>query len=96
MILSMALYTIFQLGQALAHNFATLIIIRFLTGFFAVAPLTNSGGDLSRGYGIHLCTDLQALGIIADMWGAEGRGPALNLFVCTLFMGPVMGPIVSG
>ncbi|KAF8235704.1 MFS polyamine transporter [Tricholoma matsutake] len=78
MILSMALYAIFQLGQALAHNFATLIIIRFLTGFFAVAPLTNSGG------------------IIADMWGAEGRGPALNLFVCTLFMGPVMGPIVSG
>jgi MFS transporter, DHA1 family, multidrug resistance protein len=36
------------------------------------------------------------LGIIADLWGAEGRGPALNLFVGMLFMGPVMGPIVSG
>jgi hypothetical protein len=43
-----------------------------------------------------LCTDFPDLGTIADIWGAEGRGPALNLVVGTLFMGPVVGPIVSG
>jgi hypothetical protein len=44
----MTFYTLFQLGQALAQNFGTLIVTRFLSGFFAVAPLTNSGGDLPK------------------------------------------------
>ena len=38
-----ALYTLTQVGSALAPNTATLLIFRFLGGFFAAAPLTNSG-----------------------------------------------------
>ncbi|KAI0030043.1 MFS polyamine transporter [Vararia minispora EC-137] len=44
---TMVLYTIFMLGQALAHNIETLLVTRFLSGFFACAPLTNSGGVIA-------------------------------------------------
>ncbi|KAI0644022.1 MFS polyamine transporter [Trametes meyenii] len=37
-------YVLFHLGQSLAHNIATLLVTRFLTGVFACAPLTNCGG----------------------------------------------------
>jgi MFS family permease len=42
----MTAYTLLHLGQALAPNIQTLLITRFFSGFFAVAPLTNSGGTL--------------------------------------------------
>jgi len=42
--LMVTLYTLFHLGQGLAHNIETLLVTRFLSGFFAVAPLTNTGG----------------------------------------------------
>jgi len=35
-------------------------------------------------------------GVIADMWSAEGRGPATSLFAASTFLGPVLGPIVGG
>ncbi|CDO78123.1 hypothetical protein BN946_scf184725.g2 [Trametes cinnabarina] len=41
---TLVLYVLFHLGQALAHNMATLLVTRFLTGLFACAPLTNCGG----------------------------------------------------
>lgn len=74
----MVSYTIFILGQALARNIETLLVTRFLSGFFAVAPLTNSSG------------------VIADIWSAAGRGPATSLFTASVFLGPVLGPIVAG
>jgi len=37
------LYTLTQVGNALVPNTAALLIFRFLGGFFAAAPLTNSG-----------------------------------------------------
>ncbi|KAG6843826.1 hypothetical protein H0H87_012885 [Tephrocybe sp. NHM501043] len=77
-ILTMTLYTLLTLGQALAHNIETLLITRFLCGFFAVAPLTNCGG------------------VIADIWSAAGRGPATSMFTASVFIGPVIGPIISG
>ena len=40
----MTAYTLSILGQALAPNIETLLVARFFSGFFAVAPLTNSGG----------------------------------------------------
>lgn len=43
---TMLIYTLFILGQALAHNYETLLITRFLAGVFAAAPLTNSTGVL--------------------------------------------------
>ncbi|TFY75862.1 hypothetical protein EWM64_g8151 [Hericium alpestre] len=44
---TLSLYTLFILGQALAHNTATLLITRLLSGFFAVAPLTMAGGVIA-------------------------------------------------
>ncbi|KAJ7732657.1 MFS general substrate transporter [Mycena metata] len=43
-IFTMTLYTLFHLGQALAPNIETLLITRFLSGLFGVAPLVNGGG----------------------------------------------------
>ncbi|TFK83428.1 MFS polyamine transporter [Polyporus arcularius HHB13444] len=40
----LVVYVLFHLGQALAHNIATLLVTRFLTGVFACAPLTICGG----------------------------------------------------
>ncbi|KAF5351226.1 hypothetical protein D9756_008160 [Leucocoprinus leucothites] len=76
--LTLTLYTLFHLGQTLAPNIQTLLITRFFSGFFAVAPLTNCGG------------------VIADIWPAVGRGPATSLFTASVFLGPVLGPIISG
>lgn len=36
-----------HIGLALAPNIGTIIVIRFLAGFFGSAPLTNSGGTIS-------------------------------------------------
>ncbi|PPR04190.1 hypothetical protein CVT24_010738 [Panaeolus cyanescens] len=77
-VLTLSCYTLFHLGQALAQNIETLLVTRFLGGFFAVAPLTNCGG------------------VIADIWPAIGRGPATSLFTASVFLGPVLGPIVAG
>lgn len=43
----MTAYTLFILGQALALNIETLIVTRFFSGFFAVAPPTVAGGKHS-------------------------------------------------
>lgn len=77
-IVTLSLYVMFHLGQALAHNMETLLVTRFLSGFFACAPLTMGGG------------------LIADIWDSEGRGPATSVFSTTVFLGPVLGPLVSG
>ncbi|KAE9394341.1 MFS general substrate transporter [Gymnopus androsaceus JB14] len=35
-------------------------------------------------------------GLLADIWPAEGRGPATSLFTASVFLGPVLGPLVAG
>ncbi|KIY53724.1 MFS polyamine transporter [Fistulina hepatica ATCC 64428] len=45
--LTMSMYTIFHLGQSLAPNITTLLVTRFLCGFFAVAPITNCSGVIA-------------------------------------------------
>ncbi|KAJ7071146.1 major facilitator superfamily domain-containing protein [Mycena amicta] len=40
-------YTLFQVGAALAKNGASILVFRFLGGVFAAAPLTNSGAIIS-------------------------------------------------
>ena len=77
-ILTMTIYTLFILGQALADNIQTLLVTRFFSGFFGVAPLINSGG------------------VIADIFPADGRGLATSLIAAGIFLGPVLGPVVSG
>jgi hypothetical protein len=88
-------YTLFILGQALAPNIETLLVTRFFSGFFAVAPLTNSGGKYLFLGGIFFSLNLSS-GVIADIWPAVGRGPAMTLFSASVFLGPVLGPIVAG
>jgi MFS transporter, DHA1 family, multidrug resistance protein len=44
---TLATYTLFHIGQARANNMTTLLVTRFLCGFFAVAPLTNSTGVIA-------------------------------------------------
>ncbi|KIK53036.1 hypothetical protein GYMLUDRAFT_179447 [Collybiopsis luxurians FD-317 M1] len=58
---AMCIYTIFFLGEALATNIQTVLIIRFFSGVFASAPLIISGGILAdiwnsqgRGYAVSL------------------------------------------
>ncbi|KIK54761.1 hypothetical protein GYMLUDRAFT_176754 [Collybiopsis luxurians FD-317 M1] len=35
-------------------------------------------------------------GLLADIWSAEGRGSATSLFSASVFLGPVLGPLVGG
>ncbi|KAI0049050.1 MFS general substrate transporter [Auriscalpium vulgare] len=46
-IVTLALYTLFHIGQAHAQNITTLLVTRFFSGFFACAPLTNGGGVMA-------------------------------------------------
>lgn len=41
------IYTAFQVGSALSHNTASVLIFRFLGGTFAASPLTTSGGIIA-------------------------------------------------
>ncbi|KAH9044785.1 MFS general substrate transporter [Lactarius pseudohatsudake] len=43
-LISFFFYTGFQIGCALSRNTASVLVFRFLSGTFAAAPLTNSGG----------------------------------------------------
>jgi MFS family permease len=44
---TLTIYTLFHIGQARANDMTTLLVTRFLCGFFAVAPLTNSTGVIA-------------------------------------------------
>lgn len=46
-IITFIFYTAFQVGCALSHNTASILIFRFLGGTFAAAPLSNSGALVS-------------------------------------------------
>lgn len=41
LIITMFFYAIFLLGQSLAKNTETLLVTRFISGFFGCAPLTS-------------------------------------------------------
>jgi DHA1 family multidrug resistance protein-like MFS transporter len=92
----MVLYTLFYIGQALAPNIQTLLVTRFFSGFFSIAPLTNCGGK--QFYPLYKFTENSnfLIGVIADIWSAVGRGAATTLFCAGLFLGTVTGPIISG
>ncbi|EAU86587.2 multidrug transporter [Coprinopsis cinerea okayama7 len=60
-VVAMLSYTLLILGQSLAQNVQTLLVTRFFSGFFACAPLTNSGGVMAdiwaaeiRGFAVSL------------------------------------------
>jgi MFS transporter, DHA1 family, multidrug resistance protein len=80
-VITLSAYTILHLGQALAKDMTTLLVTRFLAGFFAVSPLTNANGvivdlwdPVSRGAATSLFTVCVFLGPV---------------------MGPIVGGYVS-
>ncbi|KAM0702762.1 hypothetical protein Q7P35_010194 [Cladosporium inversicolor] len=42
------------------------------------------------------CTLSNAPGVLADIWGPVERGNAMALFSCMTFIGPALGPVISG
>ena len=36
------------------------------------------------------------MGVIADLFDAKERGPAMSLFAAAPFLGPVLGPVIGG
>ncbi|KAK7449165.1 hypothetical protein VKT23_013315 [Stygiomarasmius scandens] len=77
-IVTFFVYTMFQIGCALANNTASILVFRFIGGTFAAGPLANSGA------------------VIGDIWDASTRGKALSLFTIAPFVGPAIGPSISG
>ncbi|KAI0295149.1 major facilitator superfamily domain-containing protein [Multifurca ochricompacta] len=83
---TLAIYTIFHIGQARANNMTTLLVTRFLCGFFAVAPLTNSTGVIAdiwdpmiRGIATSIFASAVFLGPVL--------GPVVGSFVTTSYLG---------
>lgn len=79
-IVTMTIYTLFHLGQALAPNIQTLLITRFLGGFFAVAPLTNAGGviaDMFSAENRGIATSMFTLGVFIG----PVSGPVVSGFI---------------
>ncbi|KAI0270438.1 major facilitator superfamily domain-containing protein [Gloeopeniophorella convolvens] len=63
------------------------------------ARANNIGALLSTRFlgGFFACAPLtNAGGIIADMWDPVTRGLAISVFTASVFIGPVLGPIVGG
>lgn len=73
-------FFIFQLGGALAPNIETVLVVRFLTGFFGSAPLTNSGGVVADCFS---ASD-RALAMVAfgvAPWAGPVLGPIVGGYV---------------
>ncbi|KAJ7574548.1 MFS polyamine transporter [Mycena floridula] len=80
-IATLSLYSLLHLGQALAKNTQTLLITRFFAGFFAVAPLTISGGTIADVW------SAEGRGTASSLFGASVFiGPCL---------GPLVGGFVA-
>jgi len=75
-VVAMTAYTLFILGQALAPNIETLLVTRFFSGFFAVAPLTNSGGEyFFGGYSFSKSVVRCHCGYLARSWTRSSHDP---------------------
>lgn len=69
-IVALAAYTCFNLGCTLCTNTASILVFRFLSGTFAAAPLTNSGGVLAD------CWDAGTRGIAMGIF-------SVSLYTCS-------------
>ncbi|KAI0248053.1 MFS polyamine transporter [Lactifluus subvellereus] len=83
---TLATYTLFHIGQARANDMTTLLVTRFLCGFFAVAPLTNSTGviadiwdPVNRGIATSVFASAVFLGPVL--------GPVVGSFITTSSLG---------
>jgi folate-dependent tRNA-U54 methylase TrmFO/GidA len=73
----MTAYTLFILGQALAPNIETLLVTRFFSGFFAVAPLTNAGGECINSSNVFFTQRFvrRYCGYLASSWTRSSHEP---------------------
>lgn len=75
-VVSVFMYTIWNMGCALAKNTASILVFRFLGGVFGAAPLTNSGGIIADVW------DAKARGIALSFFSiAPFAGPAIGPIV---------------
>lgn len=75
-LLSIFMYTIWNIGCALSTNTAQILVFRFLGGVFGAAPLTNSGGIIADVW------DAKRRGIALSFFSvAPFAGPALGPIV---------------
>lgn len=84
-------YTLTQVWSTLAANTPTLLASRFIGGFFAAAPLTNSGYVVLPSSPLAPDRRDRRSALLGDLWDAEARGNALAF----LTLGPLVGPTVS-
>ncbi|CAH7688562.1 major facilitator superfamily domain-containing protein [Phakopsora pachyrhizi] len=85
-IITLFCYSIFQLGDALNTNIVTILISRFFSGFFATAPLTNSGGvfaDIWDPFGRAISMTLFTTGTFIG----PALGPVVGYFVASSSLG---------
>ena len=83
---TLLLYTLFNLGPALARNAATILVTRFFAGLFASAPLTLGGGAMAdiwapvpRGTAVVLFS--------AAVFAGPIMGPIFSSFIVASFLG---------
>ena len=90
-------YTLLHLGGALAHNSATLLSCRLLSGVF--------GSARSLQYPLFpfpVLTFLLALaltnsgGALSDFWNFRERGLATAIYATAPFLGPVVSHVIGG
>lgn len=75
-VISVFMYTIWNIGCALSKNTASILVFRFLGGVFGAAPLTNSGGIIADVW------DAKRRGIAMSLFSvAPFAGPALGPIV---------------
>ncbi|KAJ3829780.1 major facilitator superfamily domain-containing protein [Lentinula raphanica] len=79
-IVSFFIYTMFQIGMALAKNTASLLVFRFLGGLFAASPLTNSGAIISDIWDAKIRGKALAIFTVAPFAG-PALGPTVAGFI---------------
>ncbi|KAI0002446.1 MFS polyamine transporter [Russula compacta] len=77
---ALAAYTLLHLGQGLAQNMTTLLVTRFLSGFFACAPLINSGGILADIWDAAERVPASSL-LFASIFLGPALGPVVSSFI---------------
>jgi DHA1 family multidrug resistance protein-like MFS transporter len=91
----MVAFTLLHLGQSLAPNMTTLLVTRFLAGFFGAAPLSNCAGTSSP-YSYHSVRSQEFfLAVIFDIWPVVGRGAATAIIITSVFFGTAVGPVLG-
>lgn len=79
-IVALSLYMVFIMGSALAPNFASIIVMRFLSGLFGSTPLTVGGGTIADIYTpLETALSFPLLAVIA--FGGPLLGPVMGAYI---------------